>query len=50
MWRAGTARGGGRGLLEQGVTLFTVGTGGPDFDLGLAKQWIAWRDAQNATA
>jgi probable F420-dependent oxidoreductase len=37
------------GLLTQGVTLFTVGTGGPDFDLGLAKEWIAWRDEQNAT-
>lgn len=36
-------------LLAQGVTLFTVGTGGPDFDLGLAREWIEWRDRHNAT-
>ncbi|GAA3807347.1 LLM class F420-dependent oxidoreductase [Cellulomonas soli] len=33
-------------LLEAGVTLFTVGTGGPDYDLSLAAEWVAWRDAQ----
>ncbi|MFJ8819914.1 LLM class F420-dependent oxidoreductase [Amycolatopsis thermoflava] len=33
-----------RGL---GVSLFTVGVGGPDYDLGLLKKWISWRDAQN---
>ena len=32
-------------LLAEGVTLFTVGTGGPDFDLGLLGEWIAWRDS-----
>lgn len=37
-------------LLAAGVTLFTVGTGGPDFDLGLAEEWIAWRDERNAMA
>ena len=31
-------------LLDAGVTLFTVGAGGPDYDLGLLQQWIAWRD------
>jgi probable F420-dependent oxidoreductase len=33
-------------LLEAGVTLFTVGIGGPDYDLTALKQWIAWRDAR----
>jgi probable F420-dependent oxidoreductase len=32
-------------LREAGVTLFTVGIGGPDYDLGLLKRWIRWRDA-----
>jgi len=31
-------------LLAAGVTLFTVGTGGPDYDLSLAQQWVRWRD------
>ena len=31
-------------LLEHGVSLFTVGTGGPDFDLSLLRSWIEWRD------
>jgi probable F420-dependent oxidoreductase len=34
------------GLVAAGATLFTVGSGGPDFDMGLLKEWIAWRDAQ----
>ena len=33
-------------LVAAGVTLVTVGTGGPDYDLSLAAQWVAWRDAQ----
>ena len=33
-------------LLAAGVTLFTVGVGGPDYDLGLLREWIAWRDAR----
>ncbi|HEY0217948.1 MAG TPA: LLM class F420-dependent oxidoreductase [Cellulomonas sp.] len=33
-------------LVDAGVTLFTVGTGGPDYDLSLVEQWVAWRDAQ----
>jgi probable F420-dependent oxidoreductase len=36
----------GDALLAAGVTLFTVGAGGPDFDLTLAREWIAWRDAR----
>ncbi|OZB48655.1 MAG: LLM class F420-dependent oxidoreductase [Cellulomonas sp. 14-74-6] len=31
-------------LLAAGVTLFTVGTGGPDYDLSLAQKWVRWRD------
>ncbi len=34
------------GLVAAGATLFTIGVGGPDYDLGLVKEWIAWRDAQ----
>jgi probable F420-dependent oxidoreductase len=34
------------GLVAAGVTLFTVGTDGPDYDLSLAAEWVAWRDAQ----
>jgi len=36
----------GQGLLDAGATLFTVGKGGPAYDLGLLKDWIAWRDDQ----
>jgi probable F420-dependent oxidoreductase len=35
------------GLLEQGVTLFTLGVSGPEHDLTATKQWLAWRDTQN---
>lgn len=31
-------------LLAAGVTLFTVGTGGPGYDLSLAQKWVRWRD------
>ncbi|WP_328644183.1 LLM class F420-dependent oxidoreductase [Amycolatopsis sp. NBC_00348] len=34
-------------LLGLGVSTFTVGVGGPDYDLGLLKSWIAWRDKNN---
>ncbi|OZM74442.1 LLM class F420-dependent oxidoreductase [Amycolatopsis antarctica] len=37
----------GKPLLDLGITTFTVGTGGPDYDLDLLKKWLAWRDAQN---
>jgi len=33
-------------LRAAGVTLFTIGVGGPDYDLSLVRQWVAWRDAQ----
>jgi probable F420-dependent oxidoreductase len=35
-------------LHDLGANLFTVGVGGPDYDLSLLKQWITWRDAQNS--
>ncbi len=34
-------------LREGGVTLFTLGISGPDYDLAPVKKWLAWRDAQN---
>ena len=34
-------------MREQGITLFTLGITGPEYDLTAAKQWLAWRDAQN---
>ncbi|HEU0163851.1 MAG TPA: LLM class F420-dependent oxidoreductase [Thermomicrobiales bacterium] len=33
--------------IAAGVTHFTIGTGGPDFDLGLVKELVAWRDSRN---
>jgi len=33
-------------LAAAGATLFTVGVGGPDYDLSLVREWVAWRDAQ----
>ncbi len=33
--------------VDAGVTLFTVGTGGPDYDLTQVRDAIRWRDEQN---
>ena len=33
-------------LVQAGATLFTIGIGGPDYDLSLVEQWVAWRDAR----
>jgi probable F420-dependent oxidoreductase len=38
----------GDDYLEAGSTMFTVGVGGPRYDLGLLRDWIAWRDEKNA--
>ncbi|WP_026361078.1 LLM class F420-dependent oxidoreductase [Amycolatopsis nigrescens] len=35
-------------LRDLGVSLYTVDAGGPDYDLGPLRDWIAWRDEQNA--
>jgi probable F420-dependent oxidoreductase len=37
----------GQELLDLGVSLFTVGTGGPDFDFTELREWVAWRDSVN---
>lgn len=37
----------GDALVDAGATLFTVGVSGPDYDLGLLRRWIAWRDARS---
>ncbi|WP_028046698.1 LLM class F420-dependent oxidoreductase [Cellulomonas sp. URHE0023] len=33
-------------LVAAGVTLFTVGSSGPEYDLSLVEQWVTWRDAR----
>lgn len=35
-------------LHDAGARLFTMGVGGPDYDLGGLERWIAWRDQRNA--
>jgi len=35
-------------LLAAGTRLFTVGAGGPDYDFGVLRDWVAWRDEQNS--
>jgi probable F420-dependent oxidoreductase len=37
----------GAKLRELGVSLFTIGVGGPDYDLTRVRRWITWRDSQN---
>jgi probable F420-dependent oxidoreductase len=34
-------------LRALGVSLFTVGVGGPDYELSVLRDWIAWRDREN---
>ncbi len=43
----GNPRDVGPGLRDLGVTLFTIGARGPDYDLAELRAWIAWRDEQN---
>lgn len=35
-------------LLDRGVTLFTIGVSGPDYDLSVIPEWVKWRDERNA--
>ena len=35
-------------LRSLGASLFTVGVGGPGYDLAELRDWIAWRDGQDA--
>jgi hypothetical protein len=34
----------GADLLRRGVGMVTVIAGGPDYDLGELRRWLAWRD------
>jgi len=34
-------------LYDAGVRLFTLGIGGPDYDLTAVREYLAWRDAKN---
>ncbi len=34
-------------LRDLGITMFTIGVGGPDYDLSQLRAWIAWRDKHN---
>lgn len=36
-------------LVESGAQQVTLGLNGPDYDLGLVKDWVSWRDGRNAT-
>jgi alkanesulfonate monooxygenase SsuD/methylene tetrahydromethanopterin reductase-like flavin-dependent oxidoreductase (luciferase family) len=45
---SGSAEELGPQLRAHGASLFTVGVGGPDYDLSPLRDWIAWRDTQNS--
>mgnify|MGYP006968084903 CR=1 FL=1 len=34
-------------LADEGVSLFTVGVNGPDYDISLATELCKWRDRRN---
>jgi probable F420-dependent oxidoreductase len=34
-------------LFDGGTRLFTLSFHGPDYDYGLVRRWLAWRDAKN---
>ncbi|GAA2905245.1 LLM class F420-dependent oxidoreductase [Actinoplanes cyaneus] len=38
----------GRRLRDLGVSLFTVGASGPDYDLAPLRRWLKWRDEENS--
>lgn len=35
------------GLVDKGVTLFTLGVSGPDYELGRVAAWVKWRDSRS---
>lgn len=37
----------GDALVQAGVTLFTIGVSGPDYDLSDVPAWVKWRDERN---
>ncbi|AZI57017.1 LLM class F420-dependent oxidoreductase [Nakamurella antarctica] len=39
---------GANAMADDGITLFTVGMGGPDYDFDALQKWLTWRDARNA--
>ena len=39
----------GQALLDAGVTLFTIGLGGPSYDIAKVAPWVTWRDEVNAS-
>ena len=40
----------GQRLHELGVRPFTVGLNGPDYDLAPVRDWLAFRDEQQASS
>jgi probable F420-dependent oxidoreductase len=46
---AGTPEDTGKTLYDVGTRLFTISTGGPSYDLGRIRDWVAWRDEVNAS-
>ncbi|GAB4077453.1 LLM class F420-dependent oxidoreductase [Nostocoides australiense] len=38
----------GQPLYDKGVRLFTIGVGGPTYNVTAVEPWLAWRDALNA--
>ncbi|WP_426518806.1 LLM class F420-dependent oxidoreductase [Diaminobutyricibacter sp. McL0618] len=36
-------------LHQLGATMFTIGLNGPDYDLSVVPDWLAWRDQKNAS-
>jgi probable F420-dependent oxidoreductase len=35
-------------LVEAGATQVTIGLNGPDYDMAVIEDWVAWRDEKNA--
>lgn len=37
----------GEAYVAAGATLFTVGAGGPDYDLSKLRAWVQWRESRS---